>query len=61
MRPRNDAPDDLDNSQTGDELDKLLAKGEGWLSSHPEKEAITRRYLKFQPSLVRQALARLVE
>ena len=44
-----------------DELDKLLAKGKGWLSSHPEKEAITRRYLKFQPSLVRQALARLVE
>ena len=44
-----------------DELDKLLAKGEGWLSAHPEKEAIARRYLKFQPSLVRQALARLVE
>lgn len=44
-----------------DELDKLLAKGEGWLSSHSEKEAITRRYLKFQASLVRQALARLVE
>lgn len=44
-----------------DELDKLLAKGAGWLSSHPEKEAIARRYLKFQPSLFRQALARLVE
>ena len=44
-----------------DELDKLLAKGEGWLSSHPEKEAIARRYLRFQPSLVRQALARLIE
>lgn len=44
-----------------DELDKLLAKGQGWLASHPEKEAITRRYLKFQPSLARQALAQLAE
>jgi 3' terminal RNA ribose 2'-O-methyltransferase Hen1 len=44
-----------------DELEKLLAKGEGWLSRHPEKEEITRRYLKFQPSLFREALARLVE
>ena len=44
-----------------DELDKLLSKGEGWLATHPEKEAITRRYLKFQMSLVRQALARLVD
>ena len=41
-----------------DELDKLLAKGEGWLSSHPEKEAIARRYLRFQPSLVRPATRR---
>ena len=43
-----------------DEMEKLLDKGEGWLGSHPEKEEITRRYLKFHPSLVRQALARLV-
>ncbi|MFO0893129.1 MAG: 3' terminal RNA ribose 2'-O-methyltransferase Hen1 [Isosphaeraceae bacterium] len=43
-----------------DELEKLLAKGGGWLASHPEREEITRRYLKFQPSLFRQALARLV-
>ncbi len=43
-----------------DEMEKLLAKGGGWLASHPEKEEITRRYLKFQPSLYRQALARLV-
>ena len=42
-----------------DEIDKLLAKGEGWLANHPEREEITRRYLKFQPSLYRQALARL--
>ena len=43
-----------------DEMEKLLAKGEGWLAGHPEKEEITRRYLKFQPSLYREALARLV-
>ncbi len=42
------------------ELEKLLAKASGWLSSHPEREEITRRYLKHQPSLYRQALARLV-
>lgn len=44
-----------------DEMEKLLAKGEGWLAQHPEKEEITRRYLKYQPSLFRLALARLVE
>jgi 3' terminal RNA ribose 2'-O-methyltransferase Hen1 len=44
-----------------DELEKLLAKGEGWLASHPEKEQITRRFLKHQSSLYREALARLVE
>ena len=44
-----------------DEMEKLLAKGEGWLADHPEKEEITRRYLKFQPSLFREALARLVQ
>jgi 3' terminal RNA ribose 2'-O-methyltransferase Hen1 len=44
-----------------DEMEKLLAKGEGWLAAHPEKEEITRRYLKFQPSLFREALARLVQ
>jgi len=43
-----------------DELEKLLAKGRGWLAGHPEKEEIARRYLKFQPSLYRQALDRLV-
>ena len=44
-----------------DEMEKLLAKGEGWLADHPEKEEITRRYLKYQPSLFREALARLVQ
>ncbi len=43
-----------------DEMEKLLAKGAGWLAGHPEKEEITRRYLKFQPSLFREALARLM-
>src|SRR4051794_18545987 len=44
-----------------DEMEKLLAKGEGWLANHPEKEEITRPYLNFQPSLYRMALARLVQ
>jgi 3' terminal RNA ribose 2'-O-methyltransferase Hen1 len=44
-----------------DELEKLLLKGEGWLAQHPEKEQITRRYLKHQSSLYREALARLME
>ncbi len=43
------------------ELEKLLAKGIGWLASHPEKEQITRRYLKNRSSLYREALARLVD
>jgi 3' terminal RNA ribose 2'-O-methyltransferase Hen1 len=42
-----------------DEMEKLLAKGEGWLASHPEKDEIARRYLRFQPSLFRMALSRL--
>ncbi len=44
-----------------DELEKLLKHGEGWLSSHPKREAIARRYLKHQPSLARQALTKLAE
>jgi 3' terminal RNA ribose 2'-O-methyltransferase Hen1 len=43
-----------------DELDKLLARGEGWLSAHPEREQIVGRYLKHQRRLVREALARLI-
>lgn len=54
----------LDNDKhyyVGDhEVEKLLQKGEGWLATHPEKEMITRRYLKYQRSLQRQALERLV-
>ena len=44
-----------------DEMEKLLAKGEGWLAQHPEKEEITRRFLKYRTSLSREALARLVQ
>src|SRR6185503_17988983 len=43
-----------------DEVEKLLRHGEGWLSSHPEREAITRRYLKHQRSLVNDALEQLL-
>jgi 3' terminal RNA ribose 2'-O-methyltransferase Hen1 len=44
-----------------DEIDKLLAKGQGWLANHPERDEITRRYLRFKPTLCRLALARLVQ
>ena len=43
-----------------DEVEKLMEKGEGWLASHPERELITRRYLRFR-SLTRPALDRLAE
>jgi 3' terminal RNA ribose 2'-O-methyltransferase Hen1 len=42
-----------------DEVDKLIRKGEGWLASHPEREAITARYLRHDRRLTREALARL--
>lgn len=38
------------------EVEKLLRKGEGWLDSHPEREFIVQRYLRFR-GLVRQANA----
>jgi len=44
-----------------DEVEKLLRKGEGWLASHPHKEAIVKRYLPRQRKLAREALARLTE
>jgi len=44
-----------------DEFDKLLAKGASWLKDHPAQETIVKRYLKFQPSLARQAIAQLNE
>ncbi|MFC5862506.1 3' terminal RNA ribose 2'-O-methyltransferase Hen1 [Acidicapsa dinghuensis] len=54
----------LDNEKhywvAGDEIDKLLRKGEGWLGAHPEKDLIVSRYLKRQRSLAREALDRLM-
>lgn len=44
-----------------DEVDKLLRHGEGWLATHPERDAITRRYLKHRRNLVEDALAQLVD
>jgi 3' terminal RNA ribose 2'-O-methyltransferase Hen1 len=43
------------------EVEKLMRHGEGWLAAHPEREAITRRYLKHQRSLVDIALAQLTD
>ena len=39
-----------------DEVKKLLEKGETWLSSHPAKEFITRRYLKNAKGMAQAAL-----
>jgi 3' terminal RNA ribose 2'-O-methyltransferase Hen1 len=44
-----------------DEVEKLLRHGSGWLASHPEKEEITKRYLKYRRDLAREALSRLVD
>ncbi|MBA3312524.1 MAG: 3' terminal RNA ribose 2'-O-methyltransferase Hen1 [Planctomycetota bacterium] len=44
-----------------EEIEKLLTKGAGWLAEHPERERITRGYLRHRPSLFRLALSRLVE
>ena len=44
-----------------DEVGKLLRFGEGWLSSHPQRDLISRRYLKHQRGLVRQALGQLLD
>ncbi|WAU84397.1 3' terminal RNA ribose 2'-O-methyltransferase Hen1 [Streptomyces sp. Qhu-G9] len=43
----------------GDEVDKLLRAGEGWLPDHPEQKLITSRYLSRRWSLTRQAMERL--
>lgn len=44
-----------------DEVEKLLRHGEGWLGAHPDRDAITRRYLKYRHKLIDEALARLTE
>lgn len=55
----------LDNDKhyyvSQNEIEKLLEKGKGWLSSHPEMKEITRRYLINLGSLSRQAISRLNE
>ncbi len=43
-----------------DEIEKLLKRGDGWLSQHPEKELIVSRYLKRHRGLTPDALARLI-
>jgi 3' terminal RNA ribose 2'-O-methyltransferase Hen1 len=44
-----------------DEVDKLIRAGEGWLAGHPDRAAITRRYLANRRGLVRAALGRLAD
>ncbi|WP_030166744.1 3' terminal RNA ribose 2'-O-methyltransferase Hen1 [Spirillospora albida] len=44
-----------------DEVDKLIRSGEGWLAAHPDRNAITRRYLANRRGLVRAALGRLAD
>ncbi len=43
-----------------DEVTKLLRHGEGWLSSHPEREVITTRYLKYRRNLISDALEQIL-
>ncbi len=43
------------------DVDTLMAKGEGWLSGHPARDLITRRALAHRRHLVTDALARLAE
>jgi 3' terminal RNA ribose 2'-O-methyltransferase Hen1 len=44
-----------------DEVDKLMRKGQGWLAAHPERELISKRYLKYRRNLIRDAMERLRE
>lgn len=54
--------DDDKHYWVGDEeIEKLLRHGEGWLTTHPAREQITKRYLKRQHRLTRLALAQLAE
>lgn len=43
-----------------EEVEKLLRRGHPWLATHPERETIARRYLKYRSNLARDALARLL-
>jgi len=42
------------------EVEKLLARGKGWLPNHPDRELIVNRYLKYQRPLARAALEQLL-
>jgi 3' terminal RNA ribose 2'-O-methyltransferase Hen1 len=42
------------------EAETLLRRGEGWLGTHPARELITRRYLKYQRALTQPVLERLM-
>jgi 3' terminal RNA ribose 2'-O-methyltransferase Hen1 len=44
-----------------DEVEKLLRRGDGWLATHPAREMITLRYLRYRKALTSAALARLTE
>jgi 3' terminal RNA ribose 2'-O-methyltransferase Hen1 len=44
-----------------DEVEKLLDKAGSWLAAHPQRDWIALRYLKRRRSLVRAALARLLD
>ncbi len=44
-----------------DEVEKLLRHGEGWLGTHPERDLIAKRYLKYQRNLADEALRQLRE
>jgi 3' terminal RNA ribose 2'-O-methyltransferase Hen1 len=43
-----------------DEVDKLLRAGGDWLAAHPDRDLVSRRYLR-RPRLVAAALSRLAE
>ena len=55
----------LDNAKHyafgADEVEKLLAKGAAWLPAHPQKDWITRRYLRYRRPLLDAALLRLAD
>lgn len=43
------------------EVDKLMLRAKDWLPGHPEREEISRRYLRHDRTLTREALERLTE
>ena len=42
------------------EVEKLLRRGEGWLTDHPDRELIVNRYLRYRRTLTSDALAQLL-